>query len=105
MNRKPPNAGKGRVKGVPNKATADVRAAIALLAERNVAKLEGWLNRVARKHPEKAADIFLRAIEYHIPRLARTEMAGGVSVQVQRHDLTDDELAQVIQDGRNGTPP
>lgn len=27
-NRKPPNAGKGRVKGVPNKLTADVKAMI-----------------------------------------------------------------------------
>lgn len=73
---KPPNAGKGRPKGAPNKATADVRATMALIAERNVEKFEKWLNSVAKKDPAKAATLFLQAIEYHIPKLARTEMTG-----------------------------
>ena len=66
----------GRPPGSPNKATADVRAAIALIAQRNVAKFEIWLARTATKSPAKAADIFLRAIEYHIPKLGRTEVSG-----------------------------
>jgi hypothetical protein len=64
----------GRKKGTPNKISADARAAIALLAERNVGKLEGWLVQVAKEDPAKAADIFLRVIEYHIPKLARTDV-------------------------------
>lgn len=84
--------GAGRPKGSPNKATADVRAAIALLAERNVAKLENWLNRTAKKNPAKAADLFLRAIEYHIPKLGRVEHTGkdggdlAIVVQAANHD-------------------
>lgn len=66
----------GRAKGTPNKATADVRAAIALIAERNIKKLESWLTRVAEDDPAKAADILLRAIEYHIPKLGRLEHTG-----------------------------
>lgn len=65
--------GPGRPKGVPNRATAAVREAIAAFAEANIGKLQGWLEATARKHPEKAADLFLRALEYHIPKLARTE--------------------------------
>jgi hypothetical protein len=65
--------GRGRPPGSPNKATADVRATIKLIAERNVLKFEQWLEGAAKKSPAKAADIFLRAIEYHIPKLARTE--------------------------------
>ena|ERR1700722_1987253 len=65
--------GPGRPKGVPNRATAAVREAIAAFAEANVEKLQTWLEATARKHPEKAADLFLRALEYHIPKLARTE--------------------------------
>jgi hypothetical protein len=64
----------GRKAGVPNKASQDVRAAIALIAERNVGKFETWLDQVAGEDPAKAADIFLRAIEYHIPKLARTDL-------------------------------
>jgi hypothetical protein len=93
--RKPPNAGKGRVKGVPNKATADVRAAIALVAQNKSADLERWLDQTAngvprlgkngrptkdflvRPDPGKAAQIYLGAIEYHIPKLSRTELSTG----------------------------
>ena len=34
---------------------------------------QAWLEATARKNPEKAADLFLRALEYHVPKLARTE--------------------------------
>ena len=73
---KGPPKGGGSRKGKPNKATADVRAAVALLAQRNIEKLEGWLNRAARKQPAKAADLLIRVLEYHIPKLARTEVTG-----------------------------
>lgn len=72
----------GRKPGTPNRATADVRATIALVAERNVSRLEEWLDRVAEDDPEKAADLFLRMIEYHVPKLARSEMKVEGDVQV-----------------------
>lgn len=60
----------------PSKVTADVRATIALVAERNVGRLEGWLQAVGADDPCKAADLFLRMIEYHIPKIARSEITG-----------------------------
>lgn len=72
----PPRAGAGRPKGAPNKTTRDVREAIALLVGRNIGNLENWLNRVAEDDPARAATILLDAIEYHIPKLARSEITG-----------------------------
>jgi len=66
----------GRPKGAPNKSTAAVREAIAKMAELNAPRFAIWLDEVAQKSPEKACDIYLRAIEYHIPKLARTEVTG-----------------------------
>lgn len=74
----------GRTAGTPNKATNDVRQAVALLAERNVSKLEKWLEETAKGDPAngvkpdpgKAAGLLLQAMEYHIPKLARTEVTG-----------------------------
>jgi hypothetical protein len=77
----PPNAGKGRPRGSPNKATAAVREAIALFAEQNVGKLQGWLDRVAVRDPAKAAELFTRVLEYHVPKLARTELSGELAVR------------------------
>lgn len=79
--------GGGSRKGVPNKATADVRACIALIAERNVEKVEAWLGEV--EDPAKRVDLFLRLIEYHIPKLSRAEVTGrdgrAISITVTRY--------------------
>lgn len=77
--------GAGRPKGSPNKATADVRKAIAILAQKNIGKLQGWLNRVGKEDPEKAAKLLLDAIEYHIPKQARTVVAGDPDDPLDMH--------------------
>jgi hypothetical protein len=68
--------GPGRPKGLPNRATSAVREAIARMAEENAENFNLWLSQVAATSPEKACDIYLKAIEYHIPKLARTEVTG-----------------------------
>lgn len=73
---KPPAAGRGRKKGVPNKATADVRAAVALLAQGLVGDLEAWIRKGAKKNPLLAARVAADLFEYHIPRLSRAELTG-----------------------------
>jgi hypothetical protein len=78
-----PGPGPGRPKGSANKATQNVREMISVIAEQNAPKFAEWLNTVAlgdgdkvKPDPGKAADLYLRAIEYHIPKLARTEVSG-----------------------------
>lgn len=69
-----PNNGRGRPKGAVNKTTIEVREAIAAFATANVGNMGEWLNAI--DSPEKKLDLFLRAIEYHIPKLARNTLAG-----------------------------
>jgi hypothetical protein len=64
----------GRVRGTPNAVTRDVRLMIAQFAERKAVDFESWIERTAVKDPAKAATLYLAAIEYHIPRLQRTEV-------------------------------
>ena len=72
--KKPPAAGRGRKKGEINHTTRDVRLAVGMIAERNAGKVDGWLARVARKNPAKAIDLYIKLIEYHIPKLSRQEI-------------------------------
>jgi hypothetical protein len=73
----------GRGKGTPNKATADVRAAIAGLLEHAAPRMVAWLDDVAAEDPGRAMDIVTRLAEYHIPKLARTEQVGDGGGPVQ----------------------
>lgn len=84
----------GRKPGVPNKATSKVREAIALIADDMSDDFKGWLlltasgdeERGLKPDPKGAADLYLKAIEYHIPKLARTEHSGELT---HRHTLAD----------------
>lgn len=73
---KPPNAGKGRKKGVPNKSTKDVRACVAMIAQNLAPEVEGWIRKGSKKNPLGAANLLATLLEYHIPKLSRTEMTG-----------------------------
>lgn len=64
----------GRAKGTPNVATAQVRQAIAEIAQRKIDDVEAWLDQI--DDPAKRLDLYLRMLEYHIPKLARTEVSG-----------------------------
>ena len=71
----------GRKKGTPNKSTEAVREAIAKFANGNIERLEGWLEDIAADDPVKAADLFLKVLEYYIPKLSRSEITGELDVK------------------------
>lgn len=72
----------GRVAGVPNKTTQQAREAIALFVDGNAHRLTEWLDQVAngdgdtKPNPAKAFELFQSVVEYHVPKLARTELTG-----------------------------
>jgi hypothetical protein len=70
---KKPNQGK---RG-PGKATLAAREAIARFVDGNSDKLQGWLDEIAREDgPQAAFKCFMDVVEYHVPKLARTEHTG-----------------------------
>jgi hypothetical protein len=66
--------GAGRPAGVPNKATTEVKEAIAAFTSANVDKLDEWLNSI--DDPAKRLDLYFKALEYTMPKLARSELVG-----------------------------
>lgn len=66
----------GRKKGTPNKATINAREAIARFVDENAGNLQKWLNEVYKVDGPKAAlACYNDLVEYHVPKLARTEIS------------------------------
>jgi hypothetical protein len=51
--------------------TTEMREALAAFATDNAPKLQGWLDRVARRNPKAALDIYVRMLEFVVPKMAR----------------------------------
>lgn len=87
---------KGKPKGAVNKATADARESIALFVDGNAHRLQKWLDQIALESPEKAFNCFYSLIEYHIPKLARTEAtvehSGKVTFTAVTRRIVDERI-------------
>lgn len=73
----------GRPPGALHKTTVAVREAIAVFAQNNVEKIDQWLNEI--EDPAKRLDLYLRALEYHVPKLGRMEHTGAENGPIQHH--------------------
>ncbi len=80
----PGKAGPGRPKGRANETTVNARRAIADLVDNNVPRMQKWLDEIAKTQgPDKAWRCMMDVIEFHIPKLARTEVVGANGGPVQ----------------------
>ncbi len=71
---RPPNAGMGRRKGVPNKTTAAAREMFTQFLEANADRVQGLFDRLAKRDPRGALEVLAKFAEYAIPKLGRTEI-------------------------------
>ena len=107
----------GSRKGIPNKATASAREAIARFVDDNAGRMQEWLDTIANgvplmrdgqqardengnllwitpPNPTKAFDMVQSVVEYHVPKLARQEHTGpdggGIVVELVNFSATKD---------------
>lgn len=75
----------GRKKGIPNKLTQNARQAIGLLLDGQSHKLPKWLDAVRKQDgPRAAMDCYTKLLEFHVPKLARTEIQGNLTVSLEQ---------------------
>ena len=83
--------GKGRVG--PNKATAVAKEAFARFVDGNCERLQGWLDEIAKEDgPRAALDCFMQVAEFHVPKLARTEITGKEGGPVAMVQASKDDV-------------
>jgi hypothetical protein len=64
----------GRPKGVPNKATKDIKQHYADLIAGNLDRIQGWLDRVAEENPQAAIDLLIKLSPFVIPKNVSQEI-------------------------------
>jgi hypothetical protein len=99
-----PNLNVGRKAGAVNKATSQAREAIAKFVDGNASSMQKWLEQVAEgvkndddkyivlPNPEKAFGMLQSVMEYHLPKLARTEHSGDAEqpmLVIHEHKFLD----------------
>jgi hypothetical protein len=75
----------GREAGTPNKATGAARQAFAQFVDNNADRLQTWLDDIATNEklgPKVAFDCLMQVAEFHVPKLARTEVVGDATAPI-----------------------
>jgi hypothetical protein len=73
------NTHSGSRKGIPNKATKEIRDAFEMLLHDNLDNMKVWLSDVAQEDPERALNIIVKMAEFIVPKLQRTELKAEVT--------------------------
>ena len=73
--------GGGSRKGIPNKATRDVRAVFSVFVEHNAERAQELFDQVAEKDPAKALDLLAKMSEFVVPRLSRSTVDGDLGLR------------------------
>jgi hypothetical protein len=75
----------GRQAGTPNKATGAARLAFANFVDNNADRLQTWLDDIANNEKlgsKVAFDCLMQVAEFHVPKLARTELVGDATAPI-----------------------
>lgn len=69
--------------------TGQLKALAAQVAQFGAEYAQAWLAEVAKRNPGAATDLWLKALEFQLPKLARTDLHGEgaiVKVEFRRYD-------------------
>ena len=73
----------GRPPGIVDKRVSTAREAIARFVDDNAPRLLEWLDRIAEDNPKAAFEAYMSVVEYHIPKLARSEIENKMSISFE----------------------
>jgi hypothetical protein len=88
--------GRGRPPGKLNRSTEQAKLAVARLANNGLSNLQEDLEKIRKKDPLEAAKIYLKLIEYIVPKKAQIEMKAEVEQKIQQITV------HVIEKDRDG---
>ena len=76
--------GKGRPAGQLNRSTEQAKLTIARLANRGLDNISEDLEKIRKQDPLEAAKLYLKLLEYIVPKKAQMELSGQIDQRIQQ---------------------
>ena len=74
----------GRPKGAINRSTEQAKLTIARLANRGLDNISADLEKIRKENPIEAAKLYLRLLEYIVPKKSSIEMKAEIDQRIQQ---------------------
>jgi len=75
---------KGRPRGAINRSTEMAKLTLARIADEGLDNLKKDLQKIREKDPVRAAELYLKILEYIIPKQQRVEVKGEIEQKIQQ---------------------
>jgi hypothetical protein len=75
---------KGRAKGTPNKTTAEIKEIITKIVGNQLDMLESDLTKIRKESPARAAEIYMKMVEYVLPKMSKLDIDGRMEHQISK---------------------
>lgn len=75
---------KGRPHGALNRSTEQAKLAVARLANQGLDALREDLEKIRREDPIEAAKLYLKLLEYIVPKKAQMELQGEINHHIKQ---------------------
>ena len=75
---------KGRPKGKLNRSTEQAKLTLARIADEGLDNLKKDLQEIRKKDPVRATELYLKILEYIIPKQQRVEVKGEIEQKIQQ---------------------
>jgi hypothetical protein len=90
--------GKGRPPGGLNRSTEQAKLTIARLANRGLDNISEDLEKIRKEDPLEAAKLYLKLLEYIVPKKAQMEISGQLDQRIHQISVNINKSGSEIGD-------
>lgn len=92
------NLSNGRPKGSINRSTEQAKLTLARLANKGLDNITEDIDKIRKENPIKAAEIYLKILEYVVPKLKSVDMKIDAEVSAKVEKIKVDVITNGVKD-------
>jgi 16S rRNA C1402 N4-methylase RsmH len=88
----------GRPKGAVNRSTEQAKLTIARIANRGLDNISEDLEKIRKTDPIEATKLYLKLLEYIVPKKAQMELSGQIDQRIQQISINVNRTGSELRD-------